>query len=327
LRLFLSLLATASLTACPLADAPRADIGLSEAGPGLDAAQQIPDLGSAPLPAVDAGAGLDAAIASDVFGNSDSGGGVHRLDAMSGADALSSSDASLNADVAASADSGLPAEDAGAPMDHAEVSGAVFNVLGRAAVRGVSVCVQNRQPEYPCTTSDVGGQYRLRTPHNAPFVLIFSGGAQPIQPTLVHLQVPLGYTTWNIATLQNSMVGIMMGAMNQPNDVTKGHVSVTVGTAAADGIVGATASMQPMSGAGPVYLNNGGLPDLQATATSSNGTGAFVNVNPGEVSVSVTPPVTHNCPLYPIAVGANGAWRVPVIAGHLSVVVFECVAR
>jgi hypothetical protein len=315
LRLFLSLLASASLLACPLADAPRGDVGLSEAGHGLDAAQQIPDLGLAPVPGADASAPGDAALTGDASEINEVDAGLEGRDAMPGADASST------------ADSGASAEDAGPPMDHAEISGAVFNVLNRAAVRDVSVCVQNRQPEFPCASSDVGGQYRLRTPHNEPFVLIFSGGTQVIQPTLVHLQVPLGYTTWNIATLQNSMVGIMMGAMSQPNDVSKGHVSVTAGTAGADGIVGATASIQPMSGAGPIYLGDGGLPDLQAVATSINGTGAFVNVTPGEVSVSVTPPITHNCPLYPIAVGAGGAWRVPVIAGHLSVVVFECVAR
>jgi hypothetical protein len=115
--------------------------------------------------------------------------------------------------------------------------------------------------------------------------------------------------------------------MGQQNDLTKGHVSFTVGTLANTGVAGATATVAPNSGTGPFYLAANGFPDGAAVVTSTNGTGVFVNIDPGTVDVAVTPPQTHRCSPYANAVRQGNAWRVPIVAGFLSVVVFECTAN
>ena len=139
--------------------------------------------------------------------------------------------------------------------------------------------------------------------------------------------LPLGPTRFNVQVLSQAMApGLAMG-FGQQIDATKGYVSFTAGMAGNVGLIGATGSIAPGSGAGPFYLNANGLPDRNAVQTTASGTGTFINVNPGMINVSVTPPNTHNCAPYSLAVTQGNAWRVPIAAGHLSIAVFECTAH
>ena len=122
-------------------------------------------------------------------------------------------------------------------------------------------------------------------------------------------------------------VPLLMQMIGQQNDDTKGHVSFTVGLAGNVGLPGVTAMIAPQSGTGPFYLGANNMPDPTARATSRNGTGVFVNVDPGTFDVAVQPPQTHRCAPSANAVRQGNAWRVPSVAGHLSVVVFECTAN
>ena len=44
------------------------------------------------------------------------------------------------------------------------------------------------------------------------------------------------------------------------------------------------------------------------------------------INVSVTPQRSHECAPYGLAVTQDNAWRLPIVAGHLSIAVFECAA-
>ncbi len=324
----------------------RPDVGLSHAGSGLDDPQQIPDLGHSLVR--DSGARVDTGLADHDAGAPNDAGRVV-ADAASGdlgaqpADAAgldggeTSGDAALGVDAAPvdldvgqRVDGGVEA-DAGAPGDagftHAQITGTVFDILTRRGLIGVEVCVRNQQPQYPCATTAGGGQFTMRAPANADVELVYTGGNPAILPTIVHLRLPLGPSTWNVGVLAATMVPQLATMLGQQLDPTKGHVSFTVGTAGNVGLAGVTGAIAPVSGAGPFYLAANGFPDRNATRTSSNGTGALINVNPGTINVSITPPNTHDCLPYSIAVRQGNAWRVPVVAGHLSIAVFECTAR
>jgi hypothetical protein len=105
-------------------------------------------------------------------------------------------------------------------------------------------------------------------------------------------------------------------------DRRKGHVTFTAADENGDGLSGAEGRIAPESGQA-VYLGGNGIPDRNATQTSSMGTALFANVDPGTVAVTVTK-ARHTCTPYPVAVNVNGAWQIPVVAGLMSVVVFRC---
>ena len=146
-------------------------------------------------------------------------------------------------------------------------------------------------------------------------------------PTLVHMRLPLGPTRWNVQVLSASMVrasplGLVSASM-MPRD-TSALQRAPPGNA---GLTGVTGAIAPASGAGPFYVGPTGLPDRNAVQTTSSGSGTFINVDPGMINVSVTPQRSHECAPYGLAVTQDNAWRLPIVAGHLSIAVFECAAR
>jgi hypothetical protein len=92
-----------------------------------------------------------------------------------------------------------------------------------------------------------------------------------------------------------------------------------------EGLDGATFSVTPVSGKGPVYLSSGGTPDQGATATSSQGFGLFGNLPPGDYEVSVTHP-TKTCVIDLLGWPATNksAARVRVQADFIAAATFIC---
>ena len=103
------------LCACPANPPQRPDAGLSEAGPGLDAAQQIPDLGTPPTPSRDASVAADVQAPSDISLVSDVAV-VPRVDATTLADAGAPVDTGEQVDVGSQDDAGAQT-DAGVEVD------------------------------------------------------------------------------------------------------------------------------------------------------------------------------------------------------------------
>ena len=327
--------------ACTLDASDRTDVGLSEAGPGLDVPQKIPDLGQ--FIAADTGQLADASTLRDTGTSGDAQPAV--IDAAVGpADVAISHDAAVSSDAQTefmdagmlATDTQYPPRDIGrgdaedqpvsdAGMTVARLFGSVSDILSRRGIPNAEVCIQNRQPECPCARTGGGGQFSVDAPAGEDLVFVYSGGG--ILPTLVHLRLPLGMTRFNVQVLSQAMAPGLANGFGQQIDATKGYVSFTAGMAGNRGLVGVTGSINPGSGAGPFYLGANGFPDRNAVQTTSSGTGTFINVNPGMVNVSVTPPNTHRCAPYSLAVRQDSAWRVPIAAGHLSIAVFECTAR
>ncbi len=92
-----------------------------------------------------------------------------------------------------------------------------------------------------------------------------------------------------------------------------------------EGLAGATLSVTPVAGKGPVYLSSGGTPDQGATATSSQGFGLFGNLPPGDYEIAVSHP-TKNCVIDLLGWPATNksAARVRVQADFISAATFIC---
>jgi hypothetical protein len=265
----------------------------------------------------DAGPTRDAADHSDVSeppvdsGSSDSG----RID--TGPAAFDTGPADSGAPIADAGDQG----DAG-EVDQAILHGTVSNAQGGRAYNAVRVCVLNREQDFPCVTTGRDGLYELAVPHNENTTMRFDQGRSAIFPALAQIHVGLGRHVWNHAVLTTGTVSLLARFAQIEIDRRKGHVTFTAADANGDGLAGAEGAMAPMSGQA-MYLGGNGIPDRNATQTSSMGTALFANVDPGTVAVTVTK-AGHDCAPYPVAVNVNGAWQIPVVAGLMSVVVFRC---
>jgi hypothetical protein len=298
---------------CVLGCSPEAESGprLGDAGSGADAAAP-PDAGAAPDAAV-----MD--VSTTDVGTAEAGVVVPDAGMAGDAAVVLPGDAGS---VAGDAGDGM---DAGA-IDYALLHGQVFDSMSNDRYSGVRVCVRGRGMSFPCVTTGADGVYSLRVPHDENIVVVWSAGLPAVFPALMHINVSVGRNRWNLALLRASTIPLLGQLVQTPIDASKGQVTFTAGDDQLNGASGVRASLSPMSGVGPIYLGNNRFPDLAMTATGTLGTGFFVNVNPGTARVGGTSP-NHTCAPWELGVNVGGNWEVPVVAGHMSVVVFRCQPR
>lgn len=108
---------------------------------------------------------------------------------------------------------------------------------------------------------------------------------------------------------------------------TTGDAGADAGTTL-NGVAGATLSITPTAGKGPVYLGTTSLPDTTATATASNGAGFFGDLPPGTYTLKITPPSGTTCKRgkkQGWAAGSDDQIKIEVIADYVvSAVGFLC---
>ena len=92
------------------------------------------------------------------------------------------------------------------------------------------------------------------------------------------------------------------------------------------GHAGGTLEIAPASGEAPKYLDDRGFPNAEQTATSSAGLGFIFNVEPGQFASFARPP-GDGCVPHPMApANEDGSVRTQVLAGMLTLTVFDCAA-
>ena len=197
----------------------------------------------------------------------------------------------------------------------------IVDLVQNVPVQSMDVCVLDAQPEN-CADTDIDGQVVLEVPTGEDLVLTYGTALSNFRThaLAVSAEAIAAGTDVNTGALLESMASYMFGLVNITDDATKGHiVGVVVGTE------GATASIEPTSGEGPIYTDSTGQPDLALTETSSAGAFLFVNVDPGTVEVSVElsgGSCTHQMGHEGSALNAT---PVPVEAGWFTVVsAFNC---
>jgi hypothetical protein len=104
------------------------------------------------------------------------------------------------------------------------------------------------------------------------------------------------------------------------DDPSKGHVLGAVATGE-----GASVTLDPMSGTGPVYSDGVGVPDPNLTETSASGGYAFVNVDPGTVTIAVTQSGASCVPQMGVVGPTANSMKVGVEAGAFTIgTAFDC---
>jgi hypothetical protein len=181
--------------------------------------------------------------------------------------------------------------DAADAADTITVSGTVRDWISLevegAPIGGASVCLRGATPEH-CVTADPAGNYSLDgVPRSQDFGIVATavGYVRTVvlwRPTtsdldgfglfltsdaLAQQKVELAGGTWPLG--QTALVE------GQPLESATGFEPVS----------GVTATMTPMSGIGPSYLDTSAFPDATLSATSSIGIVMFFNAAPGPVEL------------------------------------------
>lgn len=168
-------------------------------------------------------------------------------------------------------------------------------------------------------TTDGDGLATLELEANAPFVVPATGGA--ILPHHLHGDAgdeAFTYITFTASANQTDQVLSYLGATWHPGT---GIVVVGIDTPGLAPVYGASAAIDGDSDLSFVF--GGSLPEQGDTLIEGGSSVvSFVNVEPGTVLATVTPPGDEDCAVFPARTAAE--WAVDVVADTVSVVVFTC---
>jgi hypothetical protein len=192
-----------------------------------------------------------------------------------------------------SPDASAPAIDAmGAPDGHVDdFTGKVFDEH-ITPIADAKICVLDH-PDLACATTDANGDYTFALPdlHGQQLAVEVTATDHLGQIRLV-TETPgaVWPSGWHVETDSLAMIEMnKMAGFTFPGEGT-GFLIVQADGATAGSLSGATISLSPASGKGPVYWDtNGPNPTLTATMSSAPAA-SFGNLAPGRYQVTVTAP-------------------------------------
>lgn len=211
-----------------------------------------------------------------------------------------------------------------APLEPPEVEmrGLIQNLISRDAIEGVTVEILDH-PELGTATTGANGRWSIENvPANQTYVVHFEiEGYMPA----VSRYVAVAEADFAVASdtalfmVSDGVVTTLANFVGVTIDPEKGIIALNVyGGPTAGQLPGATAAISPASGAGPYYFGPDGLPDPALTETSSNSSVTVVNVDPGDIDVTVAHPDVTTC----WGFADDEPWPVaaPVFAGTMTLV-------
>jgi hypothetical protein len=157
---------------------------------------------------------------------------------------------------------------------------------GSAPLAAARVCIVDH-PEIACATTDTDGTYTMTVPAvdaSARWAVNFTAPGHVGSTIALDGSWPTGVgllpDDWARSTATQA-------GFQYPSQGTA-FIRLRVGNG--PGLAGATATLSPPSGVGPVYGDESGNPAPALTSTSSSGIVLFGNVTPGLFTISVTLP-------------------------------------
>jgi hypothetical protein len=189
-----------------------------------------------------------------------------------------------------------------------QVAGTVVEEPGGAPISGAQICILEH-PEVGCVQSDSEGSYTLALPTlSSTLDLAVNATAAGHLGFVGLLEEPPasdgGVNWFSTISLRTDAAAALFFADAGLAYPAAGkaflYVSIVDDTGAA--LVGETATLNPASGTGPIYLNDAGTPDPSLTALTSDGALLFGDLTPGRVQVTLA-----GTPCAPIDLGV-GAW-------------------
>jgi hypothetical protein len=175
------------------------------------------------------------------------------------------------------------------------------------------VCVVD-VPQLPCAITDTEGRATLDVPIDLELQLRTT--ALRYVPTVTTYVSDAEPRSVGVDMPPNSALPLLGGRV----DPDKGQLAFVVQNEAGDGLAGVSATIDPASGTGPRFTD-GSLPDDTLTATTEDGLGLFVNVDPGRVSMTFEGAECEPNEAWP---SASGTLEVRVEAGSLMIVTARC---
>jgi hypothetical protein len=175
------------------------------------------------------------------------------------------------------------------------------------------VCVVD-VPQLPCAITDTEGRAMLDVPIDL-----------EVQLRTNALRYVTTVTTY-VSDAEPRSVGVDMPPMSALPllggrvDPDKGQLAFVVQDESGDGLAGVSAPIDPAAGTGPRYTD-GSLPDDTLTATTGDGLGLFVNVDPGRVAMTMFGAECEPNEAWP---SESGTLEVYVEAGALMIVTARC---
>lgn len=189
----------------------------------------------------------------------------------------------------------------------------VRNLISGDRVQLAQVCVVD-VPAIPCGTTDTEGATTIEVPVNL-----------EVQLRATALRFVTTVTTY-VSDDATHSVGIDMPPasalplLGGRTDPEKGLLAFVVENESGDGVEGVSATIAPASGTGPRYTADS-LPDDSLTATSTDGLGLFVDVDPGRADVTLLGATCAPDEAWP---SATGTLATRVEANALTIVIARC---
>lgn len=178
---------------------------------------------------------------------------------------------------------------------------------------GISVCVFE-QEGIPCATTDDEGAYTLDGVPSAEGAIEFTGPSR--FPSLFWGEGPMADEVLDYNLLSTLAAAVLAVSLGEEIDENAGHLALAVLDAEGSLLSGATFTMDPPSGA-VGYLTPKGI-DPELTETTQVGFAGWLNVDVGEVEVTVSHPTLTCVPGPGALIGSTpDALRIDVTAGYL----------
>lgn len=163
-----------------------------------------------------------------------------------------------------------------------------FLTPNQPGIAGVDVCLYQRATP-PCVKTAQGGGYSLYgVPHNTDIYLQFSAPSLDLMPMIFALHADSSVVQSNhmqraemITRTLGTQIASLLG-VNNVDLVGKSHMLAQIHEyqPTLNPVSGATVTMTPSSGIGPIYLPEAG--QTSASATTSSGIAIFFNVDPNQ---------------------------------------------
>lgn len=220
----------------------------------------------------------------------------------------------------ASTDNAL-APDLGGPRIVAK--GKVLDFQSHQPIAGARVCVW--PDKVVCQTAAADGSYALELPANAATGIYYS--AAGYLDALAEESTTAGPVSFDFQLIKNGAGILLAAAIGQQLQPGTGLLVMVAFDTSGNGVAGVSLATSATGGNGPYYFA-GGLPSKTQTSTGADGSGIFLNLPPGDATLSITAPMGKSCSFS----APGGSWpatpstttRLKLIADAITSVVLTC---
>lgn len=200
-----------------------------------------------------------------------------------------------------------------------------IDAVTKLGLSGVHVCAEGHA-DFPCEDTGPGGVVTVSLPKETELLLgCTKDGHVPTYMTLTTGREDVDVGVFRLLDEATTATFVSLAGASQ--DPTKGILVAN----AYDDIVerdtrvdGATFSLDPAGGKGPIYGGVAGPPDPKLTGSTTGGPAMFFELDPGDRTVTIAHPARACERGFGWPGASETAARTKVIAGGMSTVTFVC---